>query len=282
MAEPKYCAPASTGMYYTDPTYLDNHFRAAQPEYESMLRSVEIGAGFHVLDAGCGPGSFLPLLSEMVGPTGHISCIDLSPENTETVKSRVAKSPLLCPVDVQPGSLLALPYADRTFDAVWSSAVFQYIPEADWGTVLSELRRVVRPGGLIAIKDSDLTLWYLSAVDPELLWRTFAALRPHFVQIKNELRAPLLHRLLQRHDLRGVRQASTLVERWAPLPSAEQEFVTTIFTGFAAIVQTADMSESDKAAWQALSDVSNPDHPMKRADFYYREGHTITVGWVPA
>ena len=55
---------SSTGHDYSESSYLDNHFVACQPEYEEMLKSVGLKAGWHVLDAGCGSGAYLPLMSE--------------------------------------------------------------------------------------------------------------------------------------------------------------------------------------------------------------------------
>jgi len=47
----------SSGSQLSEGSYLDEHFAACQAEYESMLRSVGLEQGWHVLDAGCGSGS---------------------------------------------------------------------------------------------------------------------------------------------------------------------------------------------------------------------------------
>ena len=46
------------------------HFESARHEYEDSLRYVGIERGWKVLDAGCGDGAFLPLMSELVGAKG--------------------------------------------------------------------------------------------------------------------------------------------------------------------------------------------------------------------
>jgi arsenite methyltransferase len=281
MADKRSFAAASTGLCHSDPAYLDSHFRAAQPEYEAMLRAAGIRAGWHVLDAGCGGGSFLPLLAELVGEVGKISAIDLAPENIAAIEARLAARPLPCPVEAKTGTVLALPYADQTFDAVWTSSVVQYLTDAELWTALSELRRVVRPGGLVAIKDGDISFWHFSPVDPELLFRSLSAIRPHFAQVHGSLRTAGLYRWLSRLGLSGVRQASTLVERFAPLSPVEQEFIGAMFTTMGMAVIVAGMPEADLAVWRALDDLTDPGHPMKQADFYFREGHTLAVGWVP-
>ncbi len=53
----------STGHGLSEGSYLDSHFETMRPEYEAMIRSVGLTSGWSVLDAGCGGGSFLPLLA---------------------------------------------------------------------------------------------------------------------------------------------------------------------------------------------------------------------------
>lgn len=281
MAESTLFAAASTGLTHSDPAYLDVHFRAAQAEYEAMIRAAGIGAGARVLDAGSGGGSFLPLLAEIVGSGGEISAVDLAPENIAAVKARVAERPLACPVTASVGSLLELPYADRSFDALWSSAVIQYFTDEERAKVLREFRRVVRPGGLVAIKDADVTCLYISPVAPDLLWRTLLAARTRFVQVASAIRMPSLRSWMREVGLTGVRQASVLVERWAPLSPVEAELVGAMLRTWSMAADAAGMAEEDRAAWRALADLDDPAHPMRGPDFCYREGHILATGRVP-
>ena len=81
----------STGHALSAAAWLDAHYLAAQPEYETMVRSVGFQRGWRVLDAGCGGGSYLPLLAELVGPQGHISAVDLAPENVAHLRMQLRK-----------------------------------------------------------------------------------------------------------------------------------------------------------------------------------------------
>ena len=92
---------ASTGLVGTEGNFLDAHFEACRPEYEAMLRSVGVQSGWRVLDAACGAGSFLPLMTTLVGPTGFVSVFDLAPDTIATVEKRIADGEFFCPVDVQ-------------------------------------------------------------------------------------------------------------------------------------------------------------------------------------
>src|SRR6266571_3588937 len=95
---------ASTGLTGTQAGFLDEHFQACRPEYEAMLRSVGLQPGWRVVDAACGSGGFLPLMAELVGPTGSIAAFDLAPDSIDHVRRLVAGWPLHCPVDAQVAS----------------------------------------------------------------------------------------------------------------------------------------------------------------------------------
>jgi arsenite methyltransferase len=192
---------SSQGQSMAAAGWLDVHFEAMRPEYEAMLRSVGLQPGWHVLDAGCGGGSFLPLLAGAVGPAGRVAALDLAPENIATVQARLDGWALPCPVDARVGSVLALPYPDRHFDAVWCAAVVQYLSDVELATALRELRRVVRPGGLVAVKEADLTVENFAPGDPGLLWRLLIAARERDPNIRGMLRTPMLRRWLERAGL---------------------------------------------------------------------------------
>ncbi|HMP41000.1 MAG TPA: class I SAM-dependent methyltransferase [Roseiflexaceae bacterium] len=136
--------------------FIDAHYAVCRTMYEAMLRAVGIQPGWHVLDAGCGSGSFLPLIAELVGPGGAITAFDLDPENVARVEALRAR--LDVPVDVQIGNATNLPYPDNTFDAIWSANVIQYLKGDELAQMLHECVRVVKPGGIVAIKESDTTI----------------------------------------------------------------------------------------------------------------------------
>ena len=103
----------STGHDMSESSYLDTHFEAMRTEYEAMIRSVGIRPVWQVLDAGSGGGAFLGLLAELVGPEGHISAIDLAPENIKVVKTLVKSRRFDCSVDAKIGEVTVLPYQDN-------------------------------------------------------------------------------------------------------------------------------------------------------------------------
>ena len=143
----------STGHALSDAPWLDLHFQTARAEYEDAARFAGIQPGWMVLDAGCGSGGYVPLLCELVGPTGQVTALDLAPENVTQVQRLVEDGHCGgASVDLRVGSVIDLPFADATFDCVWCANVAQYLTEAEFSRVMGAFRRVTKPGGVVAQK----------------------------------------------------------------------------------------------------------------------------------
>jgi len=100
-------------------------------------------AGRRVLDAGCGSG---PLFAELRDRGAVISGFDASTAMLELARRRLGDG-----ADLRVASLGSgrLPYPDAAFDDVVASLVLHYLQ--DWGPALTELRRVLRPGGRLIV-----------------------------------------------------------------------------------------------------------------------------------
>ncbi|MFN8515042.1 MAG: methyltransferase domain-containing protein [Chloroflexia bacterium] len=277
---------SATGQIATGVAWLDHHFEACQDEYVAILHAVGLEVGWHVLDAGCGSGSYLPWLADLLGTAGHLAALDLAADNVVTVEARLAARPLPCPVAPQQGSVLALPYPARQFDAVWCANTVQYLADEEVAQALSEFRRVVRPGGLVALMGFDATLARLEPGDPALRWRLVEAVG----RSEHRGRALLLANLrrweqrlwLQRAGLEGVWQRSFPIEMWAPLTPAQRTYLLSLFHYYAAQAEDVGVPADDLPTWRALADASAPRHPLDQADFHWCETHVLTVGRVPA
>ena len=208
---------SSTGQVVAAVGWLDAHFEMARPEYEAMVRAAGFRPGWRVLDAGSGSGSYLPWLAELVGPSGALVALDLAPENVAAVRERVAAWRLACPVAADTGSVLALPYPDDAFDGLWCASVTQYLDDDELLAALAEFRRVVRPGGLVAVKDIDGTLMRAPSREPGLIPHLREArARAGATQARGAMRGIELRTWLRRAGLAEVWLRTTLVERWPP------------------------------------------------------------------
>ncbi|MEZ4708044.1 MAG: methyltransferase domain-containing protein [Caldilineaceae bacterium] len=272
--------PAEPNFVGTD--WLDAHFVAMQPEYEEMLRWVGLQPGWCVLDAGCGTGGFLPLMSELVGHTGKVSAMDLAPENIAVVEARQAQSQWAAPVAAQVGNMFHLPYEDNSFDAVWSANTSQYCTDEELLKMLSEFRRVVRPGGLIAIKEYDITSMQFQPTTPMLTVHLYEALcrmgKQYYCQL---FRTILLPQWLRNAGLKNIRQKPTLMTRLQPLRAVEKTFVCNFLAFFAYHAKDADLPADERQIWEKLGDINSPDHIINHPDFQYRGIQTVFVGCAP-
>lgn len=99
----------------------------------------------NILDAGCGRGFYLFLLSCLDFPE-RIVGIDLSPEHVQTARALLAGRPR---VEVEEANITALPYESGSFDFIICSEVLEHLP--DPSAAVSELFRLLRPGGYLAV-----------------------------------------------------------------------------------------------------------------------------------
>jgi arsenite methyltransferase len=106
--------------------------------------------GEDVLDVGSGAGMDTLVAAQMVGPTGSVTGIDMTPEMVVKARGSVAEMGL-GNVTIVEGSAEHLPFDDATFDVVISNGVIDLIPDKD--AVFSEITRVLRPGGRIQLAD---------------------------------------------------------------------------------------------------------------------------------
>jgi SAM-dependent methyltransferase len=109
-----------------------------------------------ILDIGCGPGTITADLADRV-PRGHVTGVDAAPDIIEQARDLARGRGNL---DFAVGDVYALDYRAGAFDVVHAHQVLQHL--GDPVKALREMRRVTRPGGLIAVRDADYgaMIWY--------------------------------------------------------------------------------------------------------------------------
>ena len=137
-------------------TYTHGH-------HESVLRSHKwrtvdnsaaylapyLTSGTSVLDLGCGPGTITADIGRRVAP-GRVLGIDASAAVIEEARRDAGCGPN---VEFSVGDLYVLDMDDHTFDVVHAHQVLQHLP--DPVRALGEMKRVCKPGGLVAARDAD-------------------------------------------------------------------------------------------------------------------------------
>jgi SAM-dependent methyltransferase len=106
-------------------------------------------SGRSLLDCGCGPGSITLGLARHLAP-GHVTGIDLESSQVELARANAREAGIsnAC-FDV--ADVCSLPFADEQFDLVFCHTVLCHLANAE--IAVSEMRRVLKPGGCIALRD---------------------------------------------------------------------------------------------------------------------------------
>lgn len=263
---------ASTGLDFTHQTIVDAHFEACRRTYGQLLRQARIPAGARVLDAGCGPGSFLPLLADAVGPRGHVSALDLTAEHVVAARRRMrGASP---PCDVVRGDVRRLPFPSATFDAVWCANTVQYLTDADLEVALAEMRRVLRPGGLLAVKEVDVSVVTARPGDPFLFPDFFRAAGSAPGYAAQLLRSRDLYRFLASAGFSQVRQRTVLSEHFGPLSRTEKAY----FGPACAQIARQAVSLGVPGAWSRYLEPGDRLNPLNHPEAYICEGNVLATG----
>lgn len=116
-------------------------------------------SGDRVLDCGCGPGRITRDFARIVGPTGAVTgidrTIDQAADGADTTDASTA------PVRFEAADVYALPFADASFDAVFSHALFEHLREPP--RAAREILRVLKAGGVVGLRSPD---WGGFLLDP--------------------------------------------------------------------------------------------------------------------
>lgn len=119
--------------------------------------------GLEVLDAGCGPGTITQGIAEHVLP-GRVTAIDRDPVQVAHA-SRLAEGREQTNLRFVAASVYEMPFADASFDLAFSHALFEHLSNPRGA--LAEIRRVLRPGGLLALCSPDWDAFELREATPE-------------------------------------------------------------------------------------------------------------------
>ena len=129
---------------------LSAHSRRGAADSAAYLLA-HLRAGMDLLDVGCGPASITADLAERVAP-GRVVALDAAAGALEAARATLSERGLSEQVEVTSGDVMALPFEDASFDVVHAHQVLQHL--ADPVGALAEMRRVTRPGGIVAVRDA--------------------------------------------------------------------------------------------------------------------------------
>lgn len=125
---------------------------------EATTRRLALKCGEQVIDIGCGPGFLCESMAADVGAAGRVLGIELSEDLVRFATGRKSRPW----IDYRSGDATRLDVPTASFDAVVSTQVVEYVPDAD--AALREMYRVLRPGGrgILVDTDWDTVVWHSS------------------------------------------------------------------------------------------------------------------------
>ena len=139
-----------------------------------VLQQTRLAPGETVLEVGCGSGALVRPLARRVGQGNAITATDINPYLLSEAEALAKSEGLAEMIAFQDANAEALPFPDAHFDVAFCCTVFE---EGDADRMVSELARVIRPGGRIAIVTRALDVdWWSNLSLPRELKRKIDAL----------------------------------------------------------------------------------------------------------
>ncbi|HML14079.1 MAG TPA: methyltransferase domain-containing protein [Xanthobacteraceae bacterium] len=227
--------------------------RARAPSYQAMFRSlVDLMAPeptSRILDVGCGSGALDRLLAERFAGA-RIDAVDVNPFLLREAAALAADFGNR--IRFAPGSATALPFADDTFDCVFSVTVLE---ECDAEKAIAEIKRVTRPGGRIGIvvRAIDLKQWWNPKLPPAI--KAKAEVPPQSVAPAGVADASLYPRLARAGlaDLVGFPALVTLDDPDGPIWRYREDHVL------------SQLTAAETEAWHAARAAAQAEGPLLQA-----------------
>jgi SAM-dependent methyltransferase len=154
---------------YLDATRLTDFFQEIKRRSYDLL---ELQAGDHVLDLGCGTGDDVAALASRVGPSGRAVGVDFSATMIAEAQQRTVGMDL--PVVFIQGDAHHLDFSDDAFDGCRAERLLQHAPNPQ--AVLAEMVRVAKSGARVIVWESELEMLVFDAPD-----RAVSRTMQHFI-----------------------------------------------------------------------------------------------------
>ena len=117
---------------------------------QELISQANVKSDHHILDIGCGTGTFIVLLKRQY-PTVRVVGLDPDAKALRRAENKLRRAGVS--VQLDQGFADQLPYETDSFDRVFSSLMFHHLEEREKEKTLSEVRRVLKPGGSFHLLD---------------------------------------------------------------------------------------------------------------------------------
>jgi len=132
---------------------LDSDIRRWQQPPAEIIERSGIKKGMTVVDLGCGSGAFTPFVARVVGEQGKVYAVDIQPAMLRQLKRKLARTENqdIRNIELKQAGAYDLPFENESIDLVYMITVLPEIP--DRGRALREIKRILRPGGILAVTE---------------------------------------------------------------------------------------------------------------------------------
>ncbi|MDN7145774.1 demethylmenaquinone methyltransferase [Liquorilactobacillus mali] len=143
---------------------VNSLFDRVAPEYDSMnnwismglqkkwrketMKKLDIKNDSEILDVCCGTGAWTADLARGLGESGHVTGLDFSKEMLKLAETKLVNYEQKSKIKLVQGNAMDLPFTDNSFNGATIGFGLRNVPDAS--QVLSEMLRVVKPGGFVA------------------------------------------------------------------------------------------------------------------------------------
>ncbi|MCX5065429.1 methyltransferase domain-containing protein [Micromonospora lupini] len=200
--------------------------------------ALDLRPGHAVVDIGCGPGTDLGRLADAVRAGGLVVGVDRDARMLAEAARRLADRP---EIDLRAGDAHALPLDDTSMDRARIDRVLMHV--ADPATVLTEVRRVLRPGGLVAMAEPD---WDTLAVADEDVRTSRSFARFVAARVRNPTIGRELVRLSAQAGLR-VRAVEAIAVVFRDFDTADR--ILGLRRNSARAVAAGELTDADVQPW---------------------------------
>lgn len=173
---------------------VNSLFDRVAPEYDSMnnwismglqknwrretMKRLDIKTNSKLLDVCCGTGAWTADIASELGESGHVTGLDFSKEMLRLAEGKMLNTKQKAKIDLVQGDAMELPFADNSFDGATIGFGLRNVPDAS--QVLSEMTRVVRPGGFVACLETSQP----QNVVVKSVWNVFFKLVPVIAKVR--------------------------------------------------------------------------------------------------
>ncbi|WP_292387562.1 class I SAM-dependent methyltransferase [Methanosarcina sp. UBA5] len=133
--------------------FLDSDFRRKLQPPDKLIKRSGITEEMRILEVGCGSGAFTTFAAKAIGIKGEVYALDIQPKMLMQLKKKLSRPENRDIINIKlvEGDAHKLPFDDNSFDVVYTVTVLQELP--DKNKALKEMKRVLKPGGILAVTE---------------------------------------------------------------------------------------------------------------------------------